>query len=390
MEPKKPGIKLLLRLLSYILVATLASSATLFFNNKNENTKLSQLRYLIQNQYVGEVTDVQLDDGAATGMVAATGDRWSYYIPASQYAAHMEQVNNEYVGIGVTIGSQPGELGYEVLSVESGGGAEAAGMQAGDIIVTVAGQRMVALGIDETRNLIRGEESTSVEIVVNRKGEELTFQVQRKKIKTVVASGTMLQGNVGRVTIKNFDERCADETLAAIKELVDRGATALIFDVRNNPGGFKKELVQILDYLLPAGPIFRSVSNTGEESVTESDENCLEMPMAVLINSNSYSAAELFAAALSEYEWAVVVGEATTGKNHYQNTFRLSDGSAVNISVGKYTTPKKNISLAEAGGLKPDIPVPVEEEMKSQIYAGKLPPEEDPQIQAAIKELKQD
>lgn len=376
------------RLISYILVAVLASSATLFLFVKDDGGKLSQLRYLLRTQFVGQVTDTQLDDGAAEGMVAALGDQWSYYIPAAQYDAHMEQVNNEYVGIGVTIGSQPGQLGYEVLSVESGSGAEEAGILAGDIIVEVAGKSMLELGTDQTRELIRGEESTTVEIKVNRKGEELTLQVQRKKVKTVVATSQMLPDNIGLVAIKNFDERCADETIAAIDELVKQGAKALIFDVRFNPGGFKKELVRILDYLLPEGPVFRSVSNIGEESVTESDENCLELPMAVLVNGSSYSAAELFAAALSEYQWALVVGEATTGKSYYQNTFRLSDGSAVGLSVGKYTTPKNNISLAEVGGLQPDVPVPVEDEIKSKIYAGTLPAEEDPQVQAAVQHLK--
>ena len=255
-------------------------------------------------------------------------------------------------------------------------------------MVEVAGKSMLELTTAQARELIRGEESTNVEIKIQRNGEDHTLQVQRKKIKTVVASGQMLPDQIGLITIKNFDERCADETIAAIETVVEQGAKALIFDVRFNPGGFKKELVRILDYLLPEGPIFRSVSNTGEESVTTSDEACLEMPMVVLVNESSYSAAELFAAALSEYDWAVVVGEATTGKSYYQNTFRLSDGSAVGLSVGKYTTPKENITLAETGGLTPDVIVALEQEIKSQIYAGKLPPEEDPQIQAAVDQLK--
>lgn len=388
MERKNSVGQWIFRLLSYILVAAIASGATLFFLVPRESGKLGQLRYLLKDQFVNDVTDEQLDDGAAEGMIQALGDRWSYYIPASQYAAHMEQANNAYVGIGVTISSQPGELGYEIISVEPGGGAEEAGIQAGDIITEVAGQSMVDMGIDQTRTLIRGEESTSVEIKILRKEEVFTFQVERRTIKTVVVTSQMLPDNMGLITIKNFDERCADETIAAVNALVEQGAKALIFDVRFNPGGYKKELVRVLDHLLPEGPIFRSVSNTGEESVVESDEACVELPMAVLINDGSYSAAELFAAALSEYEWAVVVGEATSGKSHYQNTFRLSDGSAVNISVGKYTTPKKNISLADVGGLKPDVEIPLELEVKSQIYAGKVPPEEDIQIQAAVNELK--
>lgn len=389
MKDKNPWIRFALRTLSYILVAAVASCATLFlFVVPQGNTKLDELRTLITKQFVGEVTQQQLDDGAAAGMVAATGDKWSYYIPASEYDAHMEQVNNAYVGIGVTISTASNEHGFEVLSVEAQGGAADAGMQAGDVICKVNGQSVLELGMEGAKAQIKGNENTQVEITVLRNGTTLDLQVMRKKIQMIVAQGKMLQDNIGLVTIKNFDERCADETLAAIETLLEQGAKSLIFDVRFNPGGFKKELVEILDYLLPEGPIFRSISNTGEETVNQSDAQCLDVPMAVLINGSSYSAAEFLAAALREYDKAVLVGEATSGKSYFQNTFRLSDGSAVGLSVGKYCTPN-GVSLAEVGGLKPDVEVPVDQEVQSKIYAGALDPAEDPQIQAAITALQQ-
>ena len=113
----------------------------------------------------------------------------------------------------------------------------------------------------------------------------------------------------------------------------------------------------------------------------------LYIPMVVLINSGSYSAAEFFAAALEEYDWAVVVGEQTCGKGYFQNTIRLNDGSAVGLSVGKYFTPK-GVSLAEVGGLTPEVLVPVDEQTAALIYGDMLAPEEDPQIQAALEALK--
>lgn len=381
--------RLIMRTLSYILVAVAASWVTLFLFGAPEGAgKLDELRTLIKTRFVGEVTDTQLNDGAAAGMVAATGDRWSYYIPASEYATHMEQVQNEYVGIGVTISTAPNENGFEVLSVDIQGGAYEAGVQAGDVLVQVAGQSVLDLGMDSAKALIKGDADTKVEIAVLRDGETRVFEVERKRIQVVVAQGEMLPDNIGLVTIENFDERCADETLAAIDSLMEQGAKALIFDVRFNPGGFKKELVEILDHLLPEGPVFRSISYTGEETVTQSDADCLEIPMAVLINSSSYSAAEFFAAALSEYDKAVLIGEATTGKSYFQNTFQLSDGSAVGLSVGKYCTPN-GVSLAEVGGLKPDVEVAVDDETLSKIYADALEPAEDPQIQAAIAALQQ-
>lgn len=376
----------ILKLLSYILVAAIASGVTLYMYGGTQADKLDELRELIQSCFVGDVDRTALDDGAAAGMVSATGDKWSYYIPASQYAAHMEQMNNAYVGIGVTVATQAGGQGFEILQVDLSGGAHEAGLLAGDIMVEVAGQSVLELGIDEARNLIRGEENTQVDIGVLRGEEKLTFTVTRRTVQVQVAKGQMLEDNIGLVTVVNFDERCAQETLAAVEELVNQGARALIFDVRNNPGGYKSELVEILDYLLPEGTIFRSVSYTGEESLSKSDESCLELPMAVLINENSYSAAEFFAAALNEYDWAVLVGQETTGKSYFQNTFRLSDGSAVGLSVGKYCTPN-GVSLAEVGGLQPEIVVEVDDETAAKIYAGALNPDEDPQIQAAVAAL---
>jgi len=384
---ERKTIRGILRFLSYALVAIIASCATLFwYMGSPMNNKLSELRKLIQTCYIGEVTDQQLEDGAATGMVLATGDKWSYYIPASEYDSFMEQSQNEYVGIGMTINSKMTDAGIEIIAVDKTGGAYEAGVQAGDVICQVAGQDVVGAGTDVTKELIRGDAGSKVEIAVLRNGETLTFEVTRKRIQIEVAKGELLPENIGLITIENFDERCASETRAQIDSLIEQGAKALVFDVRFNPGGFKKELVEILDYLLPEGPIFRSVSYTGQETVSESDAQCLDIPMAVLVNADSYSAAEFFAAALSEYDKAVVVGEATTGKSYYQNTFRLSDGSAVGLSIGKYCTPD-GVSLADVGGLKPDVEVLLDEEALTKLYAGTLPREEDLQLQAAIQAL---
>ena len=131
--------------------------------------------------------------------------------------------------------------------------------------------------------------------------------------------------------------------------------------------------------------MFHTVTYDGKENIDYSDEACLDIPMAVLVNGSSYSAAEFFAAALREYDAAVVVGTQTTGKGYFQNTFRLDDGSAVALSVGKYYTPQGN-NLANVG-VTPDVEVPVDEQTDADIYYGTLTPQEDPQIQAAVKAL---
>lgn len=376
------------RLVTHTVVAVVAVAVTytLCWKEEEPPSKLQQLEKLLTECFIGQTNQVAIEDAAATGMVDALGDRWSHYIPASEYDAHKEQLENAYVGIGITVSREDENSGIEILAVNPAGGAMKAGILAGDIITEVDGKQIKQLSVDAVSELIRGEEGTEVSLTVLRKEQKLQFSVTRMHIEVPVAQGQMLENSIGLVKINNFDDRCAEETIAAIEELVGQGAKALIFDVRGNPGGFKTELVKVLDYLLPEGPLFRSLYYTGKEEVDNSDAKHLDLPMAVLINGRSYSAAEFFAAALEEYDWAVLVGEPTVGKSYFQQTVRLDDGSAVALSVGKYTTPK-GVSLAEEGGLKPEIQVEVDKETANKIYAGTLAPEEDPQIQAAIEAL---
>jgi carboxyl-terminal processing protease len=262
---------------------------------------------------------------------------------------------NAYVGVGITVQLDSRGQGITVTQVAAGGPAEEAGVLPGDIITAVDGQSIAGLTLDAVTPLIKGEEGSSVKLTLLRGEETLELSVQRRRIKTVVASGKLLEGNIGLVKITNFDERCFKETVAVIEDLKTQGARALIFDVRYNPGGYKRELVKLLDYLLPEGLLFHSEYYDGSSSKDWSDKACLDMPMAVLMNGSSYSAAEFFAAALSEYDWAVTVGSQTSGKGYFQMTYRLNDGSAVALSTGRYKTPK-GVSL-EGVGINPDIPV---------------------------------
>ena len=378
------------QILSYILVAAIAASVALFtaggIEEKSEQSKLDQLADLIEERFIGESDRKAYEDAAAAAMVDALGDEWSYYIPADQMQAHTETVNNAYVGIGITITLQEDGSGFLITKVNEGGPADQVGMEPGDVIVGIEDQSAAGMSAEEARDLVRGEENTIVNLTVRRGEEEIAFSVTRMKVLTPVAVGQMLEDQIGLITITNFDARCFDESKAAIESLLDQGAEALLFDVRNNPGGYKHELVALLDYLLPEGPLFRSEMYDGQSAVDKSDASCLEIPMAVLVNENSFSAAEFFAAALSEYEAAIVIGQQTYGKGYFQTTIHLNDGSAVGLSVGKYTTPN-GVSLAGVG-ITPDIVVEVDDDTFFRIYAGTMTPDEDPQIQAAVDALK--
>ena len=349
--------------------------------------KAAEVQEIIETYFIDDYDEDTLADGAASGMVDATGDEWSYYLSADEVAAYEESMANAYVGVGITITEDAEAGGMRVEEVAAGGPAEEAGIRAGDLLLAVEGEDVLPLGIDGTRNLVRGEEGTHVNMHFSRNGSEYDVSVERRSIETPVVTGELLDENIGYIKIDNFDERSAAETIAFVKDLIGQGAEALLFDVRFNPGGYADELVKVLDYLLPEGDLFRSVDYAGREEVDTSDASCVELPMAVLVNEDSYSAAEFFAAALQEYEWATIVGSQTYGKGNFQTAFYLSEGSMVNLSIGKYYTPGGK-SLSETG-VTPDVVVDLDDEQYALLYYNALEQADDPQFQAAIDTLTQ-
>lgn len=377
--------KFVLKTLSYILVAVLASVVTLAVSQFRGIDKLDSLGMLLERRFIGDVDEKAMEDAAARAMVDSLEDRWSHYQTAEEYESYKDAMSNSYVGVGITIQARQDGQGLDVLQVEPQSPAETAGVLAGDRLVGVDGQSILNMTVEEVSTLVRGPEGTDVALELLRQEQTLTLSVTRARLQTVVAEGQLLENGIGLIRIENFDDRCASETIAAIEGLRAQGAHSLIFDVRNNPGGYQHELVELLDYLLPEGPLFRTEDYQGREQVDKSDSRCLDMPMAVLVNLHSYSAAEFFAAALEEYDAAVIVGEKTYGKGYFQNTFELKDGSAVTLSVGKYYTPNgKNLAGV---GLTPDVEVTVDETTAAAIAAGTLEYQEDPQLQAAIQAL---
>ena len=346
-------------------------------------SKLAEIQAYLDYYFVGDLDETQLLDGAAAGLVSGTGDRWSYYISAENVAAYQESVNNAYVGVGITIQQSELENGFEVVKVNRNSPAMEAGVLPGDILNDVEGEDAYTLGMEETKNRVRGPENTDVTVTFLRGGVPYTVTMTRRTVEMESVSWQMLRDDIALIAISDFHANVAQQAITAIEEARASGATALIFDVRNNGGGYKHEMVDLLDYLLPEGPLFRSYTYDGRTEIDESDANCLEMPMAVLVNENSYSAAEFFAVALQEYDWAEVIGTGTSGKGYYQNTFYLTDGSAVAISCGEYRTPRDN-SLVGVGIL-PDVEIHLEDEDYVNQYYGLLDWQEDEQILAALE-----
>lgn len=247
--------------------------------------------------------------------------------------------------------------------------------QHGGAITAVDGFSLAGEARYEGANKIQGEEGTTVSLEVRgTDGQTRTVEVKRTKLETDPVSAEMLENNVGYVRLSNFYDRSADRLKEEVTRLQEEGATALVFDMRNNGGGYLSQLTDMLDFLLPEGPIFITRDRAGNEKVTQSDASCVDLPMAVLVNADTYSAAEFFAAELQEWGVAVIVGEPTSGKGYSQQTFELPNGSAVAISTGAYFTGSGTSLIGT--GLTLD----------KEVY---LTDQGDAQLEAALELLKQ-
>lgn len=350
-------------------------------------SKIVNMVDVIESEFVGDYEFEELLNGAAEGIIAATGDRWSFYMDEEEYQQYKASTSNDYVGIGITVVFDEDAGGLRVAKVHAGSPADEAGLKFRDLIVTVDGQSILTmiedLGYEEAVNQIRGESGTTVVLGVSGdNGEVVSHVVTRGAYVNNPISSEILEGNIGYIRIENFDSRADVNFISALNSLIEAGVEGLIFDVRSNGGGYKDVMVEMLDVLCPEGVLFTMRDKSGNEQVDYSDAQEVNLPMAVLVNEGSYSAAEFFAAALQEYGKAFVVGTGTSGKGYSQVTIELGDGSAMNISTNEYFTPSGKSLIGE--GIKPDYPVAG----NSSVNLLLLSHEDDTQLQTAIEQLK--
>ena len=364
--------------------AVIGCYAVLRWGSPAVETKLREIDRIAASRYVGDLDAEAVADYAAVGYVAGLGDQWSSYIPADQYEQYRMNSEGQGCGIGVAVISTEDSIRVNLVYDDSP--AAQAGIEKGDYIVAAAGLTVEADGADAVIDAIRGDEGTEVSVSVRKDGtdevQELTMQ--RAVVTQKMAWGQMLDGSVGYIRIENFHDGAAAQFQSTLDGLLADGAQSLVIDVRHNGGGRVKEMSEALDPLLPEGTIMTLRTKDGDETVYSSDADMIDLPIAVLIDDQSISAAEFFAAALQEYGRATLVGTHTTGKGRAQQTFELSDGSAVNLSVEEYFTPNGN-SLADVG-IAPDIEVTLTEEQQADFYF--LTPEDDPQLQKAVESVR--
>ncbi len=349
---------------------------------------LKALDHAYRQYYYGELDDEALEEALIAGYIYGTGDRYGEYMDAERVEEFTQDNNGESVGIGVAVVYNDEYRMLEIVNVVPHSPAEEAGVMIGDLISVIGGEDASAMTYTEALDAMAGKADTVADFSVLREGQSYDFSITRRKVTQQNAKGHLHpDGITGVIRLEEFDINTPSQFKAEIASLQKEGATRFVFDVRNNPGGDLESVVEILDFLLPEGPIIRICSKDGEEQQRTSDAECFEAPMAVLINENTASAAELFASALRDYELATLVGKTSYGKGSMQTILPLIDGSALRITYRMYKPPFSD--NYDGVGITPHIDIDMAEDVRD-ISLYKITDEKDTQLAAAVRSFEND
>ncbi len=356
----------------------------------DEAMRYIEIKDILDEKFIDTVDRSAMGDSAAAAMVSSLGDKWSYFMSSDEYKTYQLYSSDEYSDIGMSIKLDENTQGYQVISINSESPAALAGLTSGMVITGIDGQSIIGKDLDEVRTMIRARLNTLFVLEING-GDPINVDCSTTHTSSV--SYRLEKTEAGYVKIDNFEAGSGQEAVDAIEKLLAQKAVALVIDVRNNPGGLKEEVATLLDYLLPKGVLFYEVDKDGHEDVTESDGMCVQLPMVVLVNSGSYSEAEIFAAVIQEYNWGLLMGEPTTGRTRIQSTVVLEDGSAIRLSTKAFLTPNR-IDLCQSGGVVPDTILFNSDESATGTTSGTTGGEDgtsstsnDDQLMAALKYL---
>ena len=371
-------------ILLFCLCGVLAVGTGLgIYRNYAGNTEYRELRQLaatVKQNYYTDVDDEAVMQGAMKGYVAGLDDPYSQYMTSDEYAAYQTSEAGQTIGIGVTV-SQTEEGYLEIQDVNTDSPAKEAGLQKDDLIIKVDGDDVAEMGYEGAVNAVRGDPDTKVTLTIKRGDETFDQDVTRKSMEVTSAEGKMLDGKIGYITIRSFKENTPDQFQAIYDQLIADGAEALVFDLRDDGGGLVSALEKILDPLLPEGKIAIATYRDGTtETLVESDATECNLPMAVVVNENTASAAELFTASLQDFGKGTVVGTTTFGKGIMQVTRQMPSGGALTLTTATYQTTKGE--CYHGIGVKPDVEV---EAGDTAIDYENPNPDTDPQLKKAIE-----
>ena len=345
--------------------------------------KLSVLKGLIDENYIGDVDEEALEEGIYKGYIQGLEDPYSVYYNEEETKDLYETTEGEYSGIGAVL-SQDLESGVITLvQIYEGSPAAKAGLKDNDILTKVGDIEVTGMDLSEVVTYIKGEKGTDVDLTVLRgeDAEEITVTATRDTVEARTVKYEMLEGQTGYLSVSEFDSVTYAQYEEALNELTDQGMTGLIVDLRNNPGGNLNTVCEMLDLVLPKGTIVYTEDKDGKrETATSDDEHQINVPMVVLVNGNSASASEIYAGAVQDYGIGKIVGTQTYGKGVVQQIFDLGDGTSVKLTIAEYFTPNgRNI---DGEGITPDVEVEYEADENN--------PEADNQLEKALEVMKEE
>ena len=342
--------------------------------------KIRYLEQLVDDNYLYDSNESDLAEGLFTGLIYGLGDPYSSYYTAEEYKAQSEMDEGSYVGLGILF--YKAEEGQGIIEeVYEGSPAEEAGLLAGDEIWEVNGKDIVPMESGEIVSEIRGSEKAVIKILRPSTGEELEMTIELKAVELTSVETQMLDDGVGYLRILQFTNQTSSQFEAGMKALREEGMTKLVVDLRGNPGGLLNAVCDVLRQVLPEGLIVYMEDKYGRQDTFSCDGTKeLDLPMAVLINGMSASAAEIFAGAVQDYGKGTIVGTQSYGKGVVQSVISLVDGSALRLTTAQYFTPKGNV--IQDKGVTPDVVVKVGEEDDADAF-----PDKDTQLAEALRVL---
>lgn len=377
-----------------LIVAMSASTLTLLLTGSRPAApeagegplaRAEEILSIVQREYYREVDAEALETAAIDGMLAALGDPYTFYYTDEAYAAMNEETTGQYVGVGMLVGeAEGGDL--RVLRVFRDSPAEKAGIEAGDALLAIDGARVggdAPMGLSEASALLKGEGETPVEVEVERGGEVLSFTLERGEVSINYVEYSILEGNVGYLSIYQFTGDDVEGVKEAISAFQQAGVSALVVDVRSNPGGLLTDVVDICDMLLPEGLIVYTEDRSGAREEFYADGEYWDVPMAVLVNGDSASASEIFAAAVQDTGRGIVVGEVTYGKGVVQTLHAFPEGDGMQLTTATYYTPSG--ASIHGQGVTPDIEVALATDASVTYHAPDAA--SDAQLAAALEAL---
>ena len=333
---------------------------------------LTSFREVIDREFIGEINESKILDETIKGYVNGLDDEYSEYLTAEDWDEFQTVALGNYVGIGIYMSTDKNDNVVVVEPIKDSP-AEMVGIKSGDIIVGVNDESVIGVGSEIVSNKIKGEEGTKVKVTVERNGEYLDFDIERKAIKIYHVETEMFENNIGYISLLTFDEGCADEFKKEYLELKNKGAKKIIVDIRNNTGGLVEEALSLLDLFLPKNSttLITVDANGKKEFSKTKNSQVITEDVVVLVNEYSASASEIFAGALKDHGRAQIVGTKTYGKGVIQSVFMLEDGSALKLTVEEYFTP--NETKINKVGIEPNhaVELDLENQIDTQLNKAK-------------------